>query len=94
MYIYGCLCCGFLTFLRSSICSLLLSFDSSDTLGHGGGGSGDGVGLVEVFQNLKSIRLRENSEKLETDGHVVTLTDTSRGLPESCCDISLARFKD
>ena len=56
MYIYGCLCYSFLTFLRSSICSLLLSFDSSDTLGHGGGGSGDGVGLVEVFQNLKSIR--------------------------------------
>ena len=56
MYIYGCLCYGFLTFLRSSICSLLLSFDSSDTLCHGGGGSGDGVGLVEVFQNLKSIR--------------------------------------
>ena len=91
MYIYGCLCWGSLTFLRSSICSLLLSFDSGDTLGHGGGGSGDGVGLVEVFQNLKSIRRWERIWRYD---NFVTLTDTSRGVPESCCDISLARFKD
>ena len=41
-------------FLRSSIGRLSLRFDSSDALGHGGGGSGDGVGLVEVFQHLKT----------------------------------------
>ena len=42
----------------------------------------------------KHQKVRENLEKLDTDGNIVTLTDTSRGLPESCCDISLARFKD
>ena len=40
-------------FLRSSISRLPLCFDCGDALGHGGGGSRDGVGLVEVFQHLK-----------------------------------------
>ena len=40
-------------FLRSSISRLPLSFDCGDALGHCGGGSGDGVGLVEVFQHLE-----------------------------------------
>ena len=65
IYIYGCLFQGSLIFLRSSICRLPLGFDSSDALGHGGGGSGDGVGLVEVLQNLKgNICSRETLRKL------------------------------
>ena len=79
-------------FLRSSISGLPLRFDCRDALGHGGGGSRDGVGLVEVFQHLK-----KGESKIERGYRqyvVVTLTETSRGLPESCCDISLARFKD